>query len=58
MTLEPVHNTRRTWLLAALAFVLLWAWVLVAQQRIEARHPETGPAFGRYQPAVAQVGHG
>lgn len=50
---EPV--TRRTWLLALLAFVLMWAWVLVAQDRVEARHPvTTGPSVG-YNAAAGRL---
>jgi len=54
---RPEPLSRRTWLLVLLAFVLFWAWVLVAQQRIEAQHPAgTTQGLGFFQPASITAG--
>jgi hypothetical protein len=50
---EPI--TRRTWLLALLAFVLMWAWVLVAQQRVEARHPVSVHGAISFDPTAGRL---
>ncbi len=58
MSVEPLgsqDNNRRTLLLVVLAAVLMLAWVLDAQRRIEARHA-MGPAPRRAsQPARSSV---
>ncbi len=46
---RPEPPTRRTWLLVVLVLVLFWAWVLVAQRRVEARHPESVHSHGPVQ---------
>jgi hypothetical protein len=52
-TPEPL--TRRTWLLMLLAFVLMWAWVLESQRRIEAQHPATAGQRDSRQGALSSV---